>query len=112
MTLKQAREMRDQCRSWLAEGKDPKLQLKLIKSESLKPITVRDAIHYWITEYAEDNRANVKWHKAQLEKHIYPFIGDMALSDCETRYWLQCFDRMKRRRQLHPDMCSKCVSRL
>lgn len=96
VTLKQAREMRDQCRSWLAEGKDPKLQLKLTKSESLKPITVRDAIHYWITEYAEDNRANVKWHKAQLEKHIYPFIGDMALSDCETRYWLQCFDRMKK----------------
>lgn len=96
VTLKQARELRDQCRSWLAEGKDPKLQMKLTKSESLKPVTVRDAIQYWISEYAEDNRANVDRHKAQLEKHIYPFIGDMALSDCETRYWLQCFDRMKK----------------
>lgn len=97
MSLKQAREIRDQCRSWLAEGRDPKLQLKLIKSETLKPVTVKEAIEYWIRGYAEDNRANVERHKAELRKHIYPYIGDMALADCDTRYWLQCFDRMKKK---------------
>lgn len=96
LSLKQARDVRDRCRSWLAEGKDPKLQLNLATTESLRPVTVKGALQYWINEYAEDNRANVGRHKAQLEKHIYPYIGDMALSDCETRYWLQCFDRMKK----------------
>ncbi|WP_312740812.1 integrase arm-type DNA-binding domain-containing protein [Cedecea neteri] len=97
VTIKQARGLREQCRAWLAEGKDPKHQLQLTRSETLKPVTVREALEYWIKEYAEDNRANVGRHKAQLEKHIYPYIGQMALSDCETRYWLECFDRMKRK---------------
>ncbi|ELJ7526517.1 site-specific integrase [Salmonella enterica] len=97
MSLRQAREQRDQCRAWLAEGRDPKLQLKLTKSETLKPVTVREAIEYWISGYAEYNRVNVERHKAELRRHIYPYIGDMALADCETRYWLQCFDRMKKK---------------
>lgn len=97
MGLKQARDSRDQCRSWLAEGKDPRLQFNLSMEESLKPVTVQEALEYWIREYAEENRANVERHKAELRKHIYPYIGKMALSDCETRYWLNCFDRMKKK---------------
>ncbi|WP_337049355.1 tyrosine-type recombinase/integrase [Serratia fonticola] len=96
MSLKLAREKRDQCRAWLAEGKDPKYQLNLTTAETLKPVTVEDALKYWINEYAADHRANVERHKAQLEKHIYPYIGDLPLSQCETRHWLECFDRMKK----------------
>ncbi|MFU2315664.1 tyrosine-type recombinase/integrase [Rahnella sp. PCH160] len=96
MSLKLAREARDKCRSWLADGKDPKMQFNLTMEESLKPVTVKEALTYWINEYATNNRTNVERHKAQLEKHIFPYIGKMALSDCETRYWLKCFDRIKR----------------
>ncbi|BAE75640.1 putative phage integrase [Sodalis glossinidius str. 'morsitans'] len=96
MSLKRAREKRDECRTWLSEGKDPRRQLKLIKQESLKPVTVREAIEYWIKHYAMDNRTDIGDRVLQLKKHIYPYIGEMALSDCETRYWLQCFDRMKK----------------
>lgn len=96
MSLKEARELRDKCRNWLASGKDPKLQLNLDMQESLKPVTVRDALEYWIENYARNSRANVNKHSAMLEKHIYPYIGEMALSDCETRYWLKCFDRSRK----------------
>ncbi len=51
MSLKRAREKRDECRTWLSEGKDPRRQLELTKQESLKPVTVRDAIEYWIKMY-------------------------------------------------------------
>jgi len=97
MSLKEARLSRDKCRHWLASGKDPKHQMVLTTQETLKPVTVQEAIEYWIREYAEENRANVERHKAELRKHIYPYIGKMALSDCETRYWLDCFDRMKKK---------------
>lgn len=97
MSLKEARSSRDKCRQWLASGKDPKHQLALTTQETLKPVTVKEAIEYWIREYAEENRANVERHKAELRKHIYPYIGKMALADCETRYWLDCFDRMKKK---------------
>lgn len=96
MPLKLARERREQCRAWLAEGKDPRHQLNLTTAQTLKPVKVKEAIDYWIREYATENRANVERHKAQLEKHIYPYIGSYPLSECETRYWLDCFDRMKK----------------
>ncbi|PHM60445.1 integrase [Xenorhabdus stockiae] len=97
MSLKQARETRDKCRNWLASGKDPKLQFGLDMQESLKPVTVKDAIEYWIENYGKDNRVGIDKHIAQLNKYIYPNIGNMALSDCETRYWLQCFDNIKKK---------------
>ncbi|CAJ0997348.1 tyrosine-type recombinase/integrase [Sodalis praecaptivus] len=96
MSLKLARTKRDECRTWLAEGKDPRRQLKLTKKESLKPVTVRNAIEYWITNYAAGNLVGIDSRILQLKKHIYPYIGDMALSDCDTHYWLRCFDRMKK----------------
>lgn len=96
MSLKLARDKREQCRIWLADNKDPRHQMSITAMETLKPVTVKDALQYWITEYATDNRANVTRHKAQLAKHIYPYIGSMPLSQCETRHWLECFDRMKK----------------
>ncbi|CCW31772.1 hypothetical protein XNC3_2740019 [Xenorhabdus nematophila F1] len=59
MSLKQARETRDKCRNWLASGKDPKLQFGLDMQESLKPVTVKDAIEYWIKNYGRDNRVGI-----------------------------------------------------
>ncbi|OTA17462.1 integrase [Xenorhabdus vietnamensis] len=97
MSLKEARAIRDKCRNWLSLGKDPKLQLNLTMQESLNPVTVKQAIEYWIDNYAKDNRKNIDKHISQLERHIYPYIGNMALTDCETRYWLQCFDRIKKK---------------
>ena len=96
MPLKLARAKRDECRAWLAEGKNPKFQLDARTEEVLRPVTVRDAMTHWINEYAVNHRANYVRHEAQLEKHIYPYIGDLPLSLCETRHWLECFDRAKR----------------
>lgn len=95
LSLKSAREMREQCRSWLAEGKNPKYQLGISKQETLKPVTVKEALEYWITEYATHRRSNVAKHKEQLSRHIYPYIGDYPLSMCETRHWLECFSRVR-----------------
>ncbi|EGF7435720.1 TPA: tyrosine-type recombinase/integrase [Escherichia coli] len=96
LSIKAAREKREQCRAWLAEGKSPKHQFNITMQETLKPVTVKEALEYWITEYANDNRANVERHKAQFGKHIYPYIGNHPLALCETRHWLECFDRTKK----------------
>lgn len=95
LSIKAAREKREQCRSWLAEGKNPKHQLMITTQESLKPVTVREALDYWIREYATHKRTNVQKHIDQLNKHIYPHIGDYPLSMCETRHWLECFSRVR-----------------
>lgn len=95
LSLKAAREKREQCRSWLAEGKNPKHQLNVTTQETLKPVTVKEAMDYWIREYATHKRANVDKHTEQLKKHIFPYIGDYPLSMCETRHWLECFARVR-----------------
>ena len=95
LSLKAAREKREQCRAWLAEGKNPKHQLSVTTQETLKPVTVRDALEYWIREYATHNRANVEKHIEQLNKHIFPYIGTYPLSMCETRHWLECFAKVR-----------------
>ncbi len=95
LSLKAAREKREQCRSWLAEGKNPKHQLNVTTRETLKPVTVKEAMDYWIREYATHKRANVGKHTEQLKKHIFPYIGDYPLSMCETRHWLECFARVR-----------------
>ena len=95
LSLKAAREKREQCRAWLAEGKNPKHQLSFTTQETLRPVTVKDAMDYWIREYATHKRANVEKHIEQLNKHIYPYIGAFPLSMCETRHWLECFARVR-----------------
>lgn len=95
LSLKAAREKREQCRAWLAEGKNPKHRLNVAIHETLKPVTVKEALDYWIREYAVYKRTNVDKHIEQLRKHIFPYIGDYPLSMCETRHWLECFARVR-----------------
>lgn len=97
LTLAKAREMRDQCRRWLAEGRDPQRMLKLDRETTLKPVTVKDALEYWLTEYVDGNLVNAVRYRERFEIHVYPYIGDMALSDCETHYWLKCLARTKKK---------------
>lgn len=96
LSLSAARAQRDKCKSWLADNLDPKDQYKLASTETLNPVTVKQALQYWIDNYAVHNRANHERHQAQLDKHILPYIGDMPLSLCETKHWLECFDRTKK----------------
>lgn len=96
LSLSAARTQRDKCKAWLADNRDPKDQYKLASTETLNPVTVRQALQYWMDNYASHNRANHKRHQAQLDKHIFPFIGDMPVDLCETKHWLACFDRVKK----------------
>lgn len=95
ISLLKAREEAQKCREWLAEGYDPKSQRSLIRNKTLKPVTVKEALEYWLVNYAEENRANAGKHRAQFKRHIYPYIGNLPLEQTETRHWIDCFDRIR-----------------
>ncbi|PHM29062.1 tyrosine-type recombinase/integrase [Xenorhabdus innexi] len=94
--LKAAREQRDKCRAWLAEGKDPRIQIKIIKEDTLKPVTVEEAIEYWFNNYAINKRKAAITIRSYFAKHIYPEIGSIPLSECTLPMWVSCFDKIKR----------------
>ncbi|WP_318476357.1 tyrosine-type recombinase/integrase [Photobacterium leiognathi] len=96
ISIQRARELAYQYRGWLAEGEDPKHKREMLRNETLSPVTVKDALEYWLVEYAEDNRANVEKHRAQFQRHIYPYIGGLPVEMIDTRHWLECFDRIKK----------------
>lgn len=95
LSLLKAREEAKHCREWLAEGFDPKHQKALLRDQNLKPVTVEDALEYWLVNYAEGGRANVDKHRAQFLRHLYPYIGHLPLVKTETRHWIECFDRIR-----------------
>ncbi|WP_297894135.1 site-specific integrase [Shewanella sp.] len=92
LTLAAARKDREQCRKWLAEGKDPKNERNLERQESLKPLTVEDALLLWINNYAEKNRKNSKTHLQQFNKWIIPNVGQLPLSQITKHNWINCFE--------------------
>ncbi|MCA0937806.1 site-specific integrase [Vibrio alginolyticus] len=90
--LSEARAEALKCRKLLADGYDPKLMRQLDKEKILKAVTVKDALEYWLDNYASKNRANHQKHRAQFDKHVFPHIGHLPLEQCETRHWVQVFD--------------------
>ncbi|ELI5735683.1 site-specific integrase [Vibrio fluvialis] len=97
MGLKEARDKAAICRRFLDEGRDPKIELKREKKGREKQeITVKDALEYWLCEYAAQNRSNVEKHRAQFTRHIYPYLGKERVEECRTDMWIECFDRIKK----------------
>ncbi|WP_219822480.1 tyrosine-type recombinase/integrase [Shewanella insulae] len=96
LSLRQARDLTEECRSWLAEGHDPKVKRSMGREKSLAPVTVEQALDYWIENYARENRKHVERIIVQFKRHIYPYIGHFPLEQTETRHWIECFDRIRR----------------
>ncbi|HCN9846755.1 TPA: tyrosine-type recombinase/integrase [Escherichia coli] len=96
MSLATARRMRDQCREWLAENLDPRRQIKLAAEKTMQPVTVKDALFYWYDNHATTARKEHEYLIKRFEKHIFPYIGDMAIEQCKLHTWLTVFDRIKK----------------
>ncbi|MBQ4889291.1 site-specific integrase [Shewanella sp. MMG014] len=96
VSLRQARDMAEECRTWLAQGHDPKVKRSMGREKSLAPVTVKQALDYWIENYAIEHRVNAPRTEAQFHKHIYPYIGHFPVEQTETRHWIECFDHIRK----------------
>lgn len=97
LSLKAAVEKAAQCRTWLAEGKNPRHEMNYTVQEALKPVTVGDALTYWLEYYVKENRVDYIALKRRLNNHVIQQIGAMPLDKCELRHWLACFDQVAKR---------------
>ncbi|MFA0143753.1 tyrosine-type recombinase/integrase [Vibrio kanaloae] len=92
LTLAKARKQAAECKQYLADGFNPKVERQLQREQILKAVSVKDALEYWLVNYAAKNRTNHEKHRAQFQRHVYPSIGHLPLEDCQTRHWVQVFD--------------------
>ena len=95
MSLKLAREKRNACRRLLAEQKDPRYVVKDAE-EQQAPVTVEDALNYWIRHYATENRKYWRVTQYRLRHYIIRRVGNIPLEHCTARVWLKCFDDIKK----------------
>lgn len=98
ISLLQARERRQQFRSWITEGYDPRRQVVLERTKKVHALTVNDAFEYWESHYCKPEGL-IKIHKNRqnFEKHISPVLGDMVVDQTTKAHWLSLFDGMGRR---------------
>lgn len=96
ISLKMAREKRDECRTWLAEGIDPRHRIGLMAEGSQKPATVKDALEYWLQFYAKPKRRTWEICQQRFERYIYRRFGDIPLSQCTAATWVKCFDEVRK----------------
>nr|WP_321271551.1 integrase arm-type DNA-binding domain-containing protein [uncultured Tolumonas sp.] len=97
LPLSAARKLRDKCRTWLAENKDPRFMLDQDIQETLKPVTVKDALEYWINNYSVHNRKYPEKDRSQLQVHIYSKIGSIPLHMADRRHWLSALEQITRK---------------
>ncbi|WZX60344.1 site-specific integrase [Salmonella enterica subsp. diarizonae serovar 58:r:z53] len=97
ISLKMAREKRDQCRTWLADGIDPRHRIGFVTDESQRPVTVKDALEYWLEHYGRQKRKNSAKFERHLNNHIYQHLGDVPLSECSAAMWVKRFDEIKKK---------------
>lgn len=77
-------------------GKNPRHELNYSIQEALKPVTVGDAISYWLEMHVKENRVDYVCLKSRLNNHVIQHIGNIPLDKCELRHWLACFDRIRK----------------
>lgn len=88
LSLVDARLKRDQCRTWLAAGLDPRVELQLLQAAIEKPVTVAEALELWI---AKSGRANADKHRMQFNRWFPEKFRNLPLDRIGTGEVIACF---------------------
>lgn len=98
ISLSHARERRQQFRSWLTEGLDPRRQVVLEKKKKTEALTVKEAYDYW-EKYCciPEGLVKIKVNRRDFDNHINPVLGNMIVDQTTKAHWLSLFDGMGRR---------------
>lgn len=98
ISLSHARERRQQFRTWLLEGIDPRRQAVLDRQKKIDAITVKDAFDYWEKYYCiPEGIIKIDVNRRDFNNHINPVLGSMIVDQTTRSHWLALFDGMGRR---------------
>lgn len=102
MSIAQARERRQQFRTWLTEGLDPREQVKLEKLTKQDSMLVADAFNYWIEKYCIANGlAKVDYYRLVFAKHIAEPMMNVKVDNSTKLHWIELFDKIESRVMAH-----------
>jgi integrase len=95
ISLKDARDMVQEAKRVLAEGKDPITVKSMVLEEVAGAASVKDCIAHWIASAQAQRLVKLHYWERAFERHVTPFVGDMTVDDMQISHWQPVFKRMR-----------------
>lgn len=101
VSLKEARELRDEARRQIRDGIDPAVQRRVAK-HTATGVTFREVAEEWLTMIAKPTRKKtlssktIKQHRQRLEDYVYPGIGNRPINAITAPEVLSILSRVEK----------------
>ncbi|WP_259188964.1 site-specific integrase [Serratia sp. BIGb0163] len=95
ISLKEARDMVQEAKRALAEGKDP-ITVKAMTLEAIAgSASVKDCLSHWISSAQAQRLVKLQYWERAFDRHITPYVGDMIVDEMQISHWQPVFKRMR-----------------
>ena len=97
LSLKDARQKLITAKALLDEGKNPKIEFNLQKSEYINEPTFAELFDIWYDSVCLKSKKSAPEIKASVELHLTPKLGDLPLGRIGLRQWLDVLEPIAER---------------
>lgn len=95
LSLSDARKSNERAKESAKNGVDPRFEERAGgHAVDMGPVTVRGALNYWLTNYADLNTKSAPKVRRMFENHVYSFMGEVPIEKTETRHWVAMFKQV------------------
>lgn len=95
ISLKEARDMVQEAKRVLAEGKDPITVKSMTLEEIACAASVKDCLSHWAASAQAQRLVKLQYWKRAFERHVIPYVGDMIVDEMQISHWQPVFKRMR-----------------
>ncbi|HIE0651156.1 TPA: tyrosine-type recombinase/integrase [Serratia marcescens] len=95
ISLKEARDMVQEAKRVLAEGKDPITVKSMTLEEIAGAASVTDCLSHWVASAQAQRLVKLQYWERAFARHITPFVGSMIVDEMQISHWQPVFKRMR-----------------
>lgn len=91
LSIKDAREAMEQCKRWLEEGKDPAVQLKMVKDKNAQSPNIATLVDEWFESPSAKDLVKLEYWKRMLKLHVTDRHGRLIVDEMDPTHWEKIF---------------------
>ncbi|WP_083704337.1 tyrosine-type recombinase/integrase [Serratia oryzae] len=95
ISLKDARDMVQEAKRALAEGKDPITVKAMAFDKQTSAATVDACLAHWAASAQASRLVKLEYWKRAFARHVSPYVGAMVVDDMQISHWQPVFKRMR-----------------
>ena len=95
ISLKDARNLAQDARRLLLEGKDPIIEKEMALNDYNAKLSVNACIDEWLNSPQAQELVKLEFWKRALQRHVSDHVGKMIVEDMTVSHWHPVFKRMR-----------------